>query len=283
MSLDLFLTGLLQGLILAFVTYGVMIPFRLLNFADLSAEGAYPLGGTISTIFMMLHAPSFIAIAAAGFSSGLMGLCTAWIHLRLKVNALLSGIIMSIMIYSVNLRFLGKPNVAIFGQTTLFHHDVMVNCLFAFLFLLLILLPFIFFMKTDFGLKLRVVGLNPGCASRQGISVSIFTMLGLFIAGSFNGISGALMVQLQQYMDVGMGVGIVIHALASLMLGEVLVGRKTLKQQLLAPLLGALIYQQIQGIILNLGLAPSDLKCFTGLFVLGIIGLQQRKLADAYP
>lgn len=281
MSLDLFLSGLLQGLILACVAYGVMIPFRLLNFSDLSAEGAYPLGGAVSTALMLSHFPSVVAISLAGLASGIVGLGTAWIHLRLKVNSLLAGIIMSIMMYSVNLRLLGKPNVALFGQVTLFQHEVLLNCLVAIGVILLLLLPLIFFMYTELGLKFRVVGLNPTCASRQAISVPLFTLCGLFIAGCFNGISGALMVQLQQYMDVGMGVGIVIHALASLMLGEVLVGQKTLKQQLFAPLLGALIYQQIQGVILNLGLAPSDLKCFTGLLVLSIIGLQQRKLAYA--
>lgn len=279
--LDLLLLGVLQGLILAFVAYGIMIPFRLVQFSDLSSEGAYPLGAAVSTTLIVAHVPTVFAVVLAALASGVIGLCTALIHLKLKVNALLAGIIISIMVYSANLRLLGQPNVALFEQVSFFQHEALMNCLIAFLCLSLMLIPLLFFMKTDFGLKFRAVGLNPSYALKQGISVPFFTMLGLFIAGMFHGVSGALMVQMQQYMDVGMGVGIVIHGLASLMLGEMIVGHRTLKQQFLAPLVGALVYQQIQGFILNLGLAPSDLKCFTGLFLLGIIALQQRKLAHA--
>jgi putative ABC transport system permease protein len=120
MSVDLFTSGLLQGLVLALVAYAVMIPFRLLNFADLTSEGAYPLGGAICSSLIIAGIYPVFAILIACFLAGIMGICTALVHLKLKVNTLLAGIIISTMAYSVNLRFLGKPNVALFNNASLF-------------------------------------------------------------------------------------------------------------------------------------------------------------------
>lgn len=283
MNTDLLLTGVVQGLILALVTYGVMIPFRLLNFADLTAEGAYPLGGAICSSLLLMGYPTVVAIAIGAVVAGFMGIATSLVYLRLKVNPLLSGIILSTMVYSVNLRLLGRPNVALFNVAFLFNPDKLLhNVLIVALVLASCLLLLAYFLKTEHGLLMRAVGLNKAFSKRQGISVANYTMLGLFMGGCFTGLSGGLMVELQQYMDVGMGVGIVIHALAALMLGEVLLGNETLNKQLLAPLVGALVYQQIQGIALSVGLAPSDLKCFTGLLVLLVITIQRRRSDEHY-
>ena len=118
--------------------------------------------------------------------------------------------------------------------------------------------------------------MNQTFAHRQNISVEYYTILGLFIAGCFTGVAGGLIVQLQYYMDVGMGIGIVIHGLAALMIGEAIIGSNTINKQLIAPLIGALVYQQIQGVVLFMGLAPSDLKFFIGSLVLLVLGLQRR-------
>jgi len=281
MNSDLLLTGILQGLILALTTYGVMVPFRILHFADLTAEGAYPLGGAVCSSLLLMGSPTVLAIIMGAIGAGCMGIATSLVHLRLKVNSLLSGIILSTMVYSVNLRLLGKPNVALFHRALLFHPDHLThNVLIVALILLGTVLPLMCFLKTERGLLMRAVGLNPSFAKRQGISVAHYTILGLFIGGCFTGLSGGLMVELQQYVDVGMGVGVVIHALAALMLGEVILGNDTLNKQLLAPLVGALVYQQIQGIALSIGLAPSDLKCFTGFLVLLVIAMQRKKTGE---
>ncbi len=277
MTIDLILTGLMQGLILSLITYALMIPFRLLNFPDLTAEGAYPLGGAIcaSSLLMGLH--PVLAILFSGLGTGLIGIATGIVHLRLKVNTLLAGIILSTMAYSVNLRIMGKPNVSLFDSASLFAQGSIIgNISILLLILIVIVLPLALFLRTELGLKFRAVGLNPGFAHRQGISITTYTMLGLFLAGFFTGLAGSLMVQLQSYMDVGIGAGIVIHALAALMIGEKLIGNDTLNKQLLAPLIGALLYQQIQGAALSFGLAPSDLKFFTGSLVLLVIAMQRK-------
>jgi putative tryptophan/tyrosine transport system permease protein len=277
MTTDFLLTGMLQGLILALVAYAIMIPFRLLNFPDLTAEGAYPLGGAVCTSLLLLHLNPVLAVIIAGLIAGLMGVATSIIHLRLKVNTLLAGIILSTMMYSVNLRLMGKPNIALFNTASLFNqNNALVNILLLLAILLILLLPLALFLRTEIGLRLRAVGLNPAFARRQGISVAAYTILGLFIAGCFTGVAGGLIVQLQYYMDVGMGIGMVIHGLAALMIGEAIVGNHTINKQLIAPIIGALIYQQIQGVVLFIGLAPSDLKFFTGSLVLLVIGLQRK-------
>jgi putative ABC transport system permease protein len=278
MSTDLILTGLLQGLILALVAYGIMIPFRLLNFPDLTAEGAYPLGGAVCASTLLAGAHPAAAIALSALAAGLMGVCTSLVHLRLKVNTLLAGIILATMVYSVNLQILRTPNVSLFDSEILFgQNSVTVNILILLGTITALIVPLGVFLHTEVGLRLRAVGLNPDFARRQSISVTKYTIFGLFLAGCYTGLAGSLMVQLQSYMDVGMGIGIVIHALAALMIGESIVGNSSLNRQLIAPAVGALIYQQIQGLALSLGLAPSNLRFLTGAIVLGVIAIGKRK------
>jgi putative tryptophan/tyrosine transport system permease protein len=280
MGYDLITSGLLQGLILGFVALGVMIPFRFLNFADLTCEGAYPLGGALCTVLILKGQPPFLALLMASLCAGLLGLATAFLHLKLRINTLLAGIIISTMTYSLNLRFMGKPNLGLFHIDTLFtkfEDDLFFKMGFLFVLHLLIMMGLFLFMNTEKGLRFRAVGYNPRFAERQGIHLKSYIFLGLFLGNILSGFAGAILVQNQAYVDIGMGVGIVIHALAAMMIGETLIKRDTLTKQLLAPFIGALIYQQIQGLALSLGLAPSDLKFLTGLIVIGVLSLQKKE------
>jgi putative ABC transport system permease protein len=275
MSVDLVMNGLQQGLILAIITYGIMIPFRFLDFTDLTADGAYPLGGAVCAIFMSSGIHPALAIPCCMICSGCMGVCVALIHLKLRINSMLAGIILSTMAYSVNLRLMGRPNIALFECGGLFGVNILGNMTIICLLLASCVVPFAIFLRTDFGLRFRAVGLNQNLAKQRGISIDKYTIAGLFVACSLFGLAGSLIVQLQSYMDVGIGVGILIHGLASLMIGEAIIGNATLNRQLVAPLLGALVYQQVQGAALSLGLAPSDLKFFTGAIVLLVIAMKR--------
>lgn len=264
-------SGCLYGLVLALVALGVMIPFRLLNFPDLTAEGAYPLGGALCAALLVNHVHPLLAIGIATIAGGFMGLGTAYLHLRFQLNTLLSGIILSTMIYSVNLRLMGKPNVPLFDIEHLFSGNLlMLLILNAALFGIAYLL-----LNTHKGLRFRAVGLNPHCAAKLGVNLSRNILFGLFVGNALSALAGSLIVQIQQYADIGMGFGIVIHALAALMIGETLIGSQTLLRQVLAPLVGALVYQQIQGLALCIGLAPTDLKFITGAIVLLAISYKQ--------
>jgi putative ABC transport system permease protein len=278
MTIDLIISGLVQGLILALVTYGVMIPFRLLNFPDLSAEGSYPLGGAVCASLLIADVNLPLAILLSALIAGLSGVATGLINLKLKVNSLLAGIIVSTMIYSINLRIMSKPNISLFKSANLFsQNNNIFNIIILLVIIALIAIPLALFLRTQIGLRLRSIGLNPEFATKNGVSIAKYTIFGLFLAGSYSGLAGGLMVQLQNYMDIGMGIGIVIHALAALMIGEKIIGNETLNKQLIAPLIGAIIYQQIQGIALSFGLAASDLKFFTGVIVLVVIAMHKRK------
>lgn len=270
-------TGLLQGLILSLLVTGVMIPFRLLNFPDLTAEGSYPLGGALCASLIVAGISPALALIIACICAGFVGIGTALIHIKYKVNTLLAGIILSTMVYSVNLRVMGKPNIALFNHPTLFD-NLSNGILPQIIYLLLINIAIIgilyLFLNTEKGLRFRVVGLNPQFGEKQGVNLNKQIIAGLFIGNAFSGLAGALLVQIQGYADIGIGVGIVIHALAAMMIGEKLVGTNNIPRLVFAPIIGSLIYQQIQGIALAAGLAPTDLKFMTGAIVLGIIALK---------
>ena len=275
---ELIIVGIIQGLVVSLVAYGIMIPFRLLNFADMSSEGTYPLGGIICAFLLINNVNPLLATIIATILAGTVGIVTALIYLKFKINSLLAGIIICTMLYSVNLRILGKPNIALFQQLNLFNNLDNYSIIITLLALSLGLAGILYlFLKTEVGLCFRAIGLNSDFAKRQNISVRFYTILGLFIANCYYGIAGSLLVQIQRYADIGMGVGIVIHGLAALMIGECLVGNNNLKRQLFAPLIGGLIYSQVQGLVLQLGLAPSDMKFVTGAIVLAVIAMRKTK------
>jgi putative ABC transport system permease protein len=188
---------------------------------------------------------------------------------------MLSGIILSTMGYSINLRIMGKPNIALFDCNGLFGANIAYNMFVIAAVIACAIIPFAIFLRTDFGLRFRAVGLNTNLAKQQKIRVEKYKIFGLLLAGMLFGLAGGIMVQMQNYMDVGMGIGILIHGLASLMIGEAITGNSTINRQLAAPLIGALVYQQIQGVALSFGLAPSDLKFFTGAIVLLVMAMRK--------
>lgn len=262
-----------QSAILALLAFGLMIPFRFLRTPDASIEGAYPLGGVVCSCVILLGYPGFFGILAGAFSGMLLCALTAWLTFRLRIHSLLTGIILSSMAYSLNLKLMGKPNVSLFQVSQglgEWGFGVVLGAV------LLCLAGFWSFLKTDFGLRFRAVGLSPIFAGLQKLRVGAYTVLGFAMAGFAFGLGGSLMVQLQSYADVGMGVGIVVHGLASLMMGETLLGNETLLKQLMAPLLGSIIYQCLQTLVLWYGAAPCDFRLMTGAGLLCLLALQKR-------
>lgn len=270
---------LVQGLLYAFVAVGVMIPFRILSLPDLSSEGVLPLGGCVAAALLVagMHPIAATVLAAAcGFAAGAL---TAAIHLKFKVHSLLAGILTITMLWSINLRVMGKPNTSVFGLPSLYdwvHPAIMTSLPLqtAFFAALLTALAALLYwgLHTELGLGLRGVGANSQLAPALGINVDTYTVVGLGLANAFTALAGALLVQNQGYADVGMGFGMLVNGLASVIIGEALTGRRTLVAQLGAPVIGAMVYYQLSSLALALGLAPSDLKMATALFVLATIG-----------
>jgi putative ABC transport system permease protein len=273
---ELIPTGLLQGLVLGILVLGVMIPFKVLDFPDLTSEGSYPVGGVITAVLLVNSMHPIASLIIGATAAGLIGIGTALIHLRYKVNTLLAGIIVSKMVYSVNLRLMGKPTIALFNYDTLFDDlssGAMSQSIIVFILNILIVSAIYLFLRSEKGLSLRAVGLNRVFAMKQGINLQRNIIFGLFLGNFLAGLSGGLIVLIQNYVDISMGVGIVIHALAAMMIGEKIVGHDTIFKMIISPLIGALIYQQIHSLAISAGLAPTDLKFITGVIVLFIISL----------
>ena len=271
---------LAQSLILAFVVMGIMLPFRVLNFPDLTSEGAFPLGGCICTVLIVAGANPWLAMLAAVAAGFLAGCCTAYIHLRFRIHTLLAGILMTTMLYSINLRIMGRSNISLFGSDTILNvipvqaEDSPANKI-AIVGLLIVVAFFAlnYFFKTEKGIAMRAVGANPDMAEAQGINVWAATIVGIGIAGGLSAMAGALMVQSQGFGDINMGLGVLINGLAALMIGEAIIGNHTVRRQLLAPIAGAIIYYQLVSLCLAANMPPPDLKLATGLFVLFMLAL----------
>lgn len=271
---------LAQSLIMAFVVMGIMLPFRILSFPDMTAEGAFPLGGCVCTVLIVAGANPWVAMAVAVGAGFAAGCCTAYIHLRFRIHSLLAGILMTTMLYSINLRIMGRSNISLFGS------DAMLDVIplgdvgspankIAVLALLIVLAYFAlnYFFKTEKGIAMRAVGANPDMSEAQGINVWAATIVGIGIAGALSAMAGALMVQSQGFGDISMGLGVLINGLASLMIGEAILGTQTVRRQLLAPIVGAVIYYQLVSLCLAANMPPPDLKLATGLFVLFMLAL----------
>ena len=271
---------LAQSLILAFVVLGIMIPFRTLNFPDLTSEGAFPLGGCVCGVLLAGGASPLTAIAIALVAGFAAGCCTAFIHLRFRIHTLLAGILMMTMLYSINLRIMGKSNLSVFGTSAVFDWAPFTRpgfpaskIVIAGLLGLIVFILLNRFFKTEQGTAIRAVGANPDMAEAQGINVWVATIGGVGLASAFSAVGGALMVQSQGFADVNMGLGILINGLAALMIGEAIVGKQTVFRQLAAPFVGAIVYYQLVSLCLAAGMPPPDLKLATGLFVLAMLAL----------
>ena len=271
---------LAQSLLYSFVALGVMIPFRILNFPDLTAEGAFPLGACLCAALIVagLHPAAATLVAVlAGF---LAGCTTALIHLRLKINTLLAGILVLTMLWSVNLRIMGKSNIPLFAHDNLFdllwpgftQSIAAQNVVWGILVLLLVL-GLRWFLRTEVGLVVRSVGANETMARAQGVNVGRVTLLGVGAAGGLVAFAGGSVAQIQGYADVAMGFGMLINGLAALIIGETVTGRDTVLKQILAPFVGSVLYYQVISVGLAAGVHPSDLKLVTALFVLATLAV----------
>lgn len=271
---------LVQGLLYGYIALAVMIPFRLLAFPDLTSEGSFPLGGCVCAALMVAGANPLLATLAALAGGMLAGLSTAFIHLRFRINTLLAGILVMTILYSVNLRVLGKSNAALLGMDTLLTWVSpaaltsvgLQVALFAALAAAVIGVLH-WFLSTEIGLSLRAVGANAALAPALAINPWTYVLGGLALANGLAALAGALAVQLQGFADVHMGFGVLITGLAALIIGETLIGRQSVARQLAAPLLGSLVYYQLVSLGLAIGLKPADLKLATGLFVLLTLAL----------
>lgn len=277
MSLYTLLGALEIGLIFSLVALGVYISFRLLRFPDLTVDGSFPLGGAVAATLIASGVDPFFATLVATFAGALAGLLTGWLNVRLKIMDLLASILVMIALYSINLRIMGKPNVPLIMEPTVFavlQPEMMVDYVFRPLLLAGIVivakLGLDAFFATDTGLGIRATGSNPRMARAQGVNTGAMVLAGMALSNALVGLAGALFAQTQGGADISMGVGTIVIGLAAVIVGESLLPSRKLYLATLAVIVGAIVYRFFIALALNsdfIGLKAQDLNLITAVLV----------------
>ncbi len=277
MSLIASLGALEIGLIFGLVALGVLLSFRIVNFPDLTVDGSFPLGGAVAATLIVAGWNPFAATALAVFAGAAAGALTAFLNVRLKIMQLLASILVMIALYSVNLRVMGKPNVALISEPTVFAAfeglalpEEWLKPLVLIVIVLAAKLLLDLFFASEAGLAMRATGGNPRMARAQGISTDVQTILGLALSNALVALAGALFAQSQGGADISMGVGTIVIGLAAVIIGETLLPTRYLVVTTLACVLGAVLYRFFIAAALNtdtLGLQAQDLNLVTAVLV----------------
>ncbi|MFB9844743.1 ABC transporter permease [Mucilaginibacter ginsenosidivorans] len=280
--MDFYLTALLQGLCLSAIALGIYISMKIFNIPDITTDGSYTLGGAITAKLLVLHQPVFVVLPVVVAAGALAGALTGLIHTKLKINALLAGILVMTALYSVNLTLMGRSNIPLIGTASIFsfinisadfNHNVFWT-LVAFVAVITVLIGYL--LKTDFGIAMRATGNSESMVRALGVNTDRMKITGLALANALTALSGFLITQFQGFADINMGIGIVIVGLGSVIIAESFInwlGITSVWFSLLLVLSGAVIFQCVLAITLSIGVDPILLKLVTAVFVLLIVSL----------
>jgi putative ABC transport system permease protein len=255
------------GLLYALMALGVYITFRILDFPDLTVDGSFTTGGAIAAV-MISHGSSPLLACLAAFAGGLAaGACTGLLHTKGKINGLLSGILMMIALYSINMRIMGKPNISLLGTDTIF--TSVSPMLLMIIVMVIIKLLLDAFLHTDLGLALRATGDNARMIRSFGANTHNTTIWGISLSNGLVALSGALIAQQSGFADITMGIGMIVIGLASVIIGEAIFGALSVFRATLAAILGSIVYRIVVALALQLEwLKASDLKLITAIIVI---------------
>jgi putative tryptophan/tyrosine transport system permease protein len=292
--MTLVIGALTIGLILSVLALGVYISFRIFDFPDITAEGSITLGAAVAAILLVSGLNPFAATAAAFCAGMAAGSLTGVLHTKFKINGLLSGILVMTALYSVNLHVMGKSNVPLLSATTfgnyaedaaralgmagsmrLFGWEVNVRdvsilvAVFAAIVIMAVALDR--FFRTHLGTAMRATGDNPQMIRALGVDVGAMVVLGLAVSNGLIAVSGALLAQYQGFADVQMGIGMLVWGLASVIIGEALVGVRSLGLSIVGTIMGSVLFRLLVAMALRWGLNPNDLKLITAIFVFGAL------------
>ena len=279
-----YLTALILGLSLSAMGLGIFITMKIFRIPDITTDGSYTLGAVVTAVLLTRGwpLPAIITIVAA--AGAVAGTLTGLVHTRLKINALLAGILVMTGLYSVNLNILGRSNIPLLDVTTIFCtlavfskpvYNELGVCL---LFLVVFGGILAYMLRTDFGLAMRATGDSESMTRALGIDNDRMKIIGLAIANALTALSGFLVAQYQNFTDINMGIGIVLVGLGSVLIGDALIswfGVQRIWLQLILVSAGCILFQLVLAAALSLGINPNLLKLITSLFVLTIVGLPQ--------
>jgi len=265
-----------QSLIFAIMVLGVYISFRILNFPDMTVDGTFPLGAAISAKLLTLGVNPYLTLLVALISGAAAGAITGLIHVKLKVKDLLAGILVMTALYSVNLRVMGKSNIPLFEEDNIFNteYSMMITIV-----VLILISKFLldYLLKTKFGFALKALGDNENLIVSLGLNEEKYKIYGLMIANAFVAFSGAVLAQYQGFADVGMGTGIIVIGLASIIIGDTLFGKRRRLAGTTIVIIGSILYRGVIAVTLSMGMDASDLKLITSVIVIVILWIQKQK------
>lgn len=265
-----------QSLIFAIMVLGVYISFRILNFPDMTVDGTFPLGAAISAKLLTLGVNPYLTLLVALVAGAAAGAVTGLIHVKLKVKDLLAGILVMTALYSVNLRVMGKSNIPLFEEDNIFNteYSMMITIV-----VLILISKFLldYLLKTKFGFALKALGDNENLIVSLGLNEEKYKIYGLMIANAFVAFSGAVLAQYQGFADVGMGTGIIVIGLASIIIGDTLFGKRRRLAGTTIVIIGSILYRGVIAVTLSMGMDASDLKLITSVIVIVILCIQKQK------
>ncbi len=278
--MSFYLTALLQGLCFAGVALGIFISMKIFKIPDITTDGSYTLGGAVTAVMLTHKLPFGLILPAVLLAGAAAGAVTGFIHTRLKINALLAGILVMTALYSVNLTIMERANLPLINTPSIFtilliSNNTDVNTFWILsLFVLTITVLIGYLLKTDFGLAMRATGDSETMIRALGVNTDRMKIIGLALANALTAVSGYLMSQLQGFADINMGIGIVIVGLGSVIIAETLINWLQITSvwlSLALVLAGAVIFQLVLAFTLDIGVDANLLKLVTALFVLVIV------------
>ncbi len=277
MNIVAFFGAIEIGLMFGLVALGVFLSFRVLNFPDLTVDGSFPLGAAVAATLIVNGVDPFIATACAPVAGAAAGLVTAWLNLRFGILHLLASILTMIGLYSINLRIMGKPNVALINDPTILTPfeglglaNLYLRPVAAGVVATLAVLLVARFLASDYGLAMRATGANPRMARAQGIDTTRSTYVGMALSNALVALAGALFAQFNGFADVTIGTGTIVVGLAAVIVGEAIVGTRTVWLWIVGCIAGSVLYRIAVALALNadfLGLSASDLNLVTAVLV----------------
>ncbi|GAA1704886.1 ABC transporter permease [Propioniferax innocua] len=262
------------GLIYAVMALGVYLTFRVLDLPDLTVDGSFTTGAATAAVLIVGGTPAPLAMVAAFLAGSVAGLVTGLLHTKGNINGLLAGILTMIGLYSINLRILGQANVSLLGEDTMFQALRVMGIsrgplLIGVLVIMVVVIKVIidWFLATDVGLALQATGDNEEMIRSFGVSTDRMKMVGLVLSNGLVALCGSLVAQYQGFADIGMGVGLILVGLASVIVGQAIFGTRTTFVATGAVVIGAVIYRAAIQIALQVGLTPNDMKLISAILV----------------
>lgn len=283
--MSLIISSFSQGLFWAIMAIGVFITFRILGIADLTAEGSFPLGAAAAASLIVAGVNPLLATLLAIIAGALAGLVAGFLHTKMKIPAIITGILVLTGLYSINIRVMGQSNLALLNEETLLTYMQnwglsvqMAPLVLGLVSLALVIGIMVWFMNTEFGLALRTTGDNKIMAEANGIETDSMIILGYMISNSMIALSGALLAQYNGYSDISMGTGTIVIGLAGVVIAEVLVKNARIFKRLLSIFVGAFIYRLVIDMIMRqtvISITPSDIKIISAVILAVILWAPQ--------